>query len=130
MKIYVTRQSTIGEIQKDFRDMYPYLKLEFYKHADHANGARNGRLQASFVQGKINSGRVYVAIDISPHISTSDLEADIFETLGISAQVFRRSGNIWMCTTHTDQWSLRLQNEEGKASCNTVDFDQGLQEEE
>lgn len=118
MKLYVNQSSTLGEIQKDFRDMYPYLKLEFYKRIQTGNRGTpsKDRLQANYLPGKINTGRVYAAIDISPQRSASELETDILNTLGVSAQVLRRSGTIWIQTTDTDKWSLRLQNEEGRAS--------------
>jgi len=118
MKLYVNQSSTLGEIQKDFRDMYPYLKLEFYKRIQTGNRETpsKDRLQANYLPGKINTGRVYAAIDISPQRSASELETDILNTLGVSAQVLRRSGTIWIQTTDTDKWSLRLQNEEGRAS--------------
>lgn len=118
MKLYVNQGSTLGEIQKDFRDMYPYLKLEFYKRIQTGNQGASSRdkLQANYLPGKINTGRVYATIDISPQRSAGELENDILDTLGVCAQVFRRSGNIWIQTTDTDKWSLRLQNEEGRAS--------------
>ena len=98
--------------------MYPYLKLEFYKRIQTGNRETpsKDRLQANYLPGKINTGRVYAAIDISPQRSASELETDILNTLGVSAQVLRRSGTIWIQTTDTDKWSLRLQNEEGRAS--------------
>lgn len=98
--------------------MYPYLKLEFYKRIQTGNpgAASRDRLQANYLPGKVNTGRVYAAIDISPQRSVSELENDILNTLGVSAQVFRHSGSIWIQTTDKDKWSLRLQNEEGKAS--------------
>jgi hypothetical protein len=118
MNLYVNQGSTLGEIQKDFRDMYPYLKLEFYKRIQTGShrASSKDRLQANYLPGRINTGRVYAAIDISPQRSAGELENDILDTLGVSAQVLRRSGNIWIQTTDTDKWSLRLQNEEGRAS--------------
>jgi len=122
MKLYVNQSSTLGEIQKDFRDMYPYLKLEFYKRIQTGNqeASSKDRLQANYLPGKINTGRVYAAIDISPQRSAGELESEILDILGVSAQVFRRSGNIWIQTTDTDKWSLRLQNEEGRASYRSI----------
>ncbi|WP_217605899.1 hypothetical protein [Chitinophaga sp. GbtcB8] len=122
MKLYVNQSSTLGEIQKDFRDMYPYLKLEFYKRIQTGNqgASSKDKLQANYLPGKINTGRVYTAIDISPQRSAGELENEILDILGVSAQVFRRSGNIWIQTTDTDKWSLRLQNEEGRASCISI----------
>jgi hypothetical protein len=32
---------------------------------------------------------------------------------GLSVQVFRKSGNVWLETSATDNWTLRQQNNEG-----------------
>jgi hypothetical protein len=43
-----------------------------------------------------------------------ELENDLREGFHLNAQVFRRSGNIWLETTMTDKWTLKQQNEHGK----------------
>lgn len=43
------------------------------------------------------------------------LEKDIWEALGIAAQVYRRSGDLWIETSLTDDWTLNRQNKEGEA---------------
>ncbi len=44
------------------------------------------------------------------------LENVFYETYGLKVQVFRLSGNIWLQTTSTDEWTLHEQNRKGGAS--------------
>jgi hypothetical protein len=43
-----------------------------------------------------------------------DVEQLLWDAFGLSVQVFRKSGNLWLETTVTDQWSLAYQNEQGR----------------
>ena len=36
------------------------------------------------------------------------------KTFGLSAQVFRLSGDVWLETTSTDNWTLEEQNSTGQ----------------
>ena len=36
------------------------------------------------------------------------------DQFSLAVQVFRRSGNLWLETTMTDNWTLRQQNEHGR----------------
>jgi uncharacterized protein (DUF1697 family) len=49
----------------------------------------------------------------SAETTVADLENTFFRDFGLSAQVFRRSGNVWLETSATDSWSLMQQNSEG-----------------
>lgn len=53
-------------------------------------------------------------IDFSEQTTVQELEKKIEDQLGLHIQVFRRSGNIWLETTVTDEWTLSFQNEQGK----------------
>jgi hypothetical protein len=41
-------------------------------------------------------------------------EKDFEKILGLSAHIFRKSGNVWVETTLNNDWPLEEQNEEGK----------------
>ena len=47
-------------------------------------------------------------------MTVTDFENALMDQFGLSAQVFRRSGNIWLETTITDYWTLKQQNEHGR----------------
>ena len=42
-----------------------------------------------------------------------DLETGFRERFGLSVHVFRKSGNLWIETTMTENWTLKQQNEHG-----------------
>jgi len=43
-----------------------------------------------------------------------DLEKMFKNRFNLSAQVFRKSGNLWLETTMTDNWTLLQQNNHGR----------------
>jgi len=44
----------------------------------------------------------------------SEVEQLFQDVYGLSVQVFRKSGTIWLETTATDDWTLNKQNDEAK----------------
>ena len=52
-------------------------------------------------------------VSINGHLKASTLEKNFRDTYGINVQVFRKSGNIWLETTVTDDWTLSKQNRKG-----------------
>ena len=51
---------------------------------------------------------------LSDGMTVTDFENALMDQFGLSAQVFRRSGNLWLETTITDYWTLKQQNEHGR----------------
>lgn len=108
---------TIKEVQEDFTNAFPYLKIEFFRNGEVRKDrypaqmmiAHNRTLKEAWVRKK-TEGR----FPLSETMSVSDLENTFLDHYGLSVQVFRRSGNLWLETTMTDSWTLRQQNEHGK----------------
>ena len=50
---------------------------------------------------------------MNEQMAVNELEEQFVSKFGLSAQVFRKSGNVWLETSATDSWSLRQQNDEG-----------------
>ena len=44
----------------------------------------------------------------------NELEKIFKDQFGLAVQVFRKSGNLWLETTMTDNWTLQQQNNHGK----------------
>jgi hypothetical protein len=63
---------------------------------------------------KISNHMQQYRIEFHDTTSVQDLEQLIWDAFGLSVQVFRKSGNLWLETTVTDQWSLAYQNEQGR----------------
>lgn len=106
---------TIAEIQSEFRDMFPGLKLEFYrsKHESHKGSPVDDQwpstMQISAIRNKHNKGELILA----PDMTVSNLENEFEEKFGLHVQVFRKSRNLWLQTSVTDEWTLEKQNLKG-----------------
>lgn len=116
MRIDLINSKSLGELQKEFNDRYPYLRIMFFsKPHQHGKGTERKYLQNANVtleQCRIkNDGG---ALEFDEHITVGELEEKFAEQFGLYIQVFRRSGNLWLETTATDNWSLHHQNEQGK----------------
>jgi hypothetical protein len=102
----------VQEVQYDFNNQYPFLKLEFYKVTPRKPGLRE---QLAHTLSLKNAGlKTAGYIDISNDMSVGELEKIFQEQFGIVAQVSRKSAGVWLETTMTDKWSLQKQNEYGK----------------
>lgn len=116
MKLIINSERLIREVQHDFNVAFPFLKIEFF-----ANG--NGGHQSSSAKKRVPAGiKVHEAskvnhngtLDLKDTMTVAELERKLKQEFGLAIQVFRKSGNIWLETTMTDNWTLRQQNEHGK----------------
>ena len=116
MQIRIHPTRTIKEVQSDFSNYFPYLKLEFFsqsafslpaiqQHIALPSNKKIGRAQTNLSDGYLN---------VVPEMKVKELEQKLKEEFSLSAQVFRRSGNVWLQTTMTDNWTLQQQNEHAK----------------
>lgn len=114
MKLYISKNKTISDVQKDFSNQYPFLKLEFYKRqkADPTLPVKKQLSQSVLLNaaGLEKNG----VIEVEDEMTVGELEKTFLLQFGLSAQVSRKSGIIWLETTMTDNWTLKKQNEYGK----------------
>lgn len=109
-------------MQSEFNNLFPYLKLEFYK-------CQSGKITAapdSVVSPEIylftltrllKPGGIY--IEFSELTTVKELERQIWKQTGIHVRVFRQFGKTWLPTMLTAEWTLQLQNEEGAIMANS-----------
>ena len=64
--------------------------------------------------GEITSSPRFGKISIHGHQKVRTLEKHFNELFGVDIQVFRKSGNNWLQTIVTDDWSLSEQNKMGE----------------
>ncbi len=108
--------NTLAEIQEAFRAKFPYLKIEFY-HSPHKAGEGSPpkeQLDSAIRIGELSGAVQQADIKIDGAIQVKTLEQHLSEQFGLNAQVFRRSGRLWLQTTKTDDWTLAMQNEHGE----------------
>mgnify|MGYP003563826774 CR=1 FL=1 len=114
----IASEKKLIELKREFHSLFPYLRIEFYSgHHEAGEGSpKEKQLDSDLTVEQVSGKALNEDYNILPSITVSELEAYFDENLGISAQVFRRSGNLWMQTTATDHWTLEEQNRKGGAS--------------
>jgi len=116
MYLHITPTRFIADVQKEFNDKFPFLKLEFFQKRPSAPGLPLKKIivlnqSLKDIQPGIHDDST---VEIRENMKVEDLENIFKDQLGLIIQVFRRSGNVWLETTMTDKWTLDHQNEHGK----------------
>lgn len=116
MEIKINDQLTIEEIQKRFSEHFPFLNLEFYSrmHEPGEGSAERVKLGKSLTIGAARTLENAGEISIRGNQKVSTLEQSFHEHYGLNVQVFRKSANVWIQTTTTDDWTLSEQNKKGE----------------
>lgn len=122
MLIQIKENLKISEIQEQFSSIFPFLKLEFIKNKTHARTSviKQPLIDINKTLYEIRTILKDSFITISPTMTVSELENQFIDIFGLSTQVFRKSGNIWLVTTVTDKWTLEEQNRQGEIITNQV----------
>ena len=107
MKLEITKKTSVSDVKEKFSEHYPGLKLEFYKEKSKDGINKEGALDET------SNFKKEANISIDKNRTVADFENEFWDATGVAAQVFRQSGNIWLQTTRTDDWTLEKQNEQG-----------------
>jgi hypothetical protein len=113
MEIHINKTKTINSIQEEFQKHFPYLKIEFYNHA-HSQGEcslKKNTLNSNLTIEAVQKHELSDTIKINGLTKVGDLESTFAKNFGLSVQVFRKSGKLWLQTTATDNWTLAEQNQ-------------------
>lgn len=117
MEILIDDASRLCDIQKEFSKHFPYLKLEFFgpqPEQEKVFTRKNLITDTRQTLGDVRHLHCLGHISIYGHLKVSTLEQNFRENYGINVQVFRKSGNIWLETTVTDDWTLSKQDRKGR----------------
>ncbi|MDZ4757558.1 MAG: hypothetical protein SGJ10_05395 [Bacteroidota bacterium] len=117
MKITINDSQKIFEIIEKFSQLFPYLKVDFFSNPSHSNNTskRNLVIYTNKTLGECRTVQKKGSILITPYMTVRELEAEFNDIFGLSMQVYRKSGKIWLETTVTDSWTLEEQNKQGQA---------------
>lgn len=115
MHLHIAPDRLISEVQQDFNQEFPFLKLEFFDSRSFNRSSvsgkqllpQNQRLADAFRQ--VQDGD----IDVQEGMKVSELESIFRQQFNMAVQVFRKSGNLWLETAMTDNWTLGQQNNHG-----------------
>lgn len=117
MQIQINTETRIANAQNKFNEVYPFLKMDFYYKPHDINelSAVADMISSNELFSSVNTFLRPETIDIGEQRTVAQVEKEFYDKLGISMQVSRRSGDIWLQTSKTDDRTLEKQNETGKA---------------
>lgn len=112
----ITDEKKLVDIQREFQEKFPFLKLEFYAqpHAAGVGSSNKTLLPALSKIGEVRTVHNTGDLSINGHLKVKNLEQLFHQQYGLNVQVFRRSGELWLQTTSTDDWTLSEQNQKGQ----------------
>ena len=123
MQLGIRKDSRIVDIQKEFNQYYPYLKMEFFRHPFSQNKMLQKTEKIDPRESIVQLTRFYdqASINIDQKKTVAQLVNDFLEEFGLSILIFRKSGNLWIETSLTDSWTLDRQNKIGESFSNSPD---------
>lgn len=124
MEIKISADTKFNEVQDKFATEFPYLKVEFYKekYSENEVSTKDRISSEKLISEQVKSFKPNT-IDITSTETVAEVEKEFYEKFGITMQVSRKSGRIWIETSKTDDRTLESQNELGKTmSTDQVDI--------
>lgn len=116
MQIKIQQAMSIHDFQAAFQQYFPFLKIEFYEKMHQVGEAspQKNQYNHQMTFGEIQPALPDGVLTISPDITVLELENILETTYGLSAQLFRKSGSVWLQTIRTDNWTLQALNDEAE----------------
>lgn len=109
MYLQITPKFAISDVQEAFSSTFPFLKIEFIKKPENANGSSDNHAASATIRSVQDEN-----LEITGEMKVRELEQALDRWFPFDARIFRRSGNIWLETTMTNDWTLEHQNEHGR----------------
>lgn len=119
MTLHLFPEKTLGATQAEFSTAFPGLKLAFFSKAHPAYEGSEAKLlvqNAPMPLSELAPGMKTGQLLLDPTMPTWQVERLFEEEFGLHVQVFRRSGNLWLETSVTDDLSLEAQQAKARAS--------------
>jgi hypothetical protein len=116
MLLKITSNRLISDIQKDFNEEFPFLKIVFFNKKSISSSDYSAKqiIPQNKKIGEIQINAVDGNIEIEEEMKVNKLENIFKDQFNLAVQVFRKSGNLWLETTMTDNWTLQQQNNHGR----------------
>lgn len=112
MEIHIDRKRRLSDIQEDFKKRFPYLKVEFF--TSQGAGRKENMIDARKTVGELSDLKDDLTLKINGLMTVTEVEKMIKDNTGLHAEVFRKSGKVWLRTSATDSWTLDEQNHEAR----------------
>lgn len=119
MKTTIADSKTLHEIQTEFNNRFPFLRLEFVAKKTKPGADFRDKRNLNSALSSYRTDGLGETIILDENMTVLELESQFMKRYGLNAQVFRRSGKLWLETTATDKWTLGYQNEQGQELSNS-----------
>ena len=113
--IHISDDVKLKDIKETFNNKFPHLKIEFFaeEHEEGEASSYSSMYDDELYLKHIRKNHTQGNLSIDGHVKTSTFENGFKEHFGVNIQVWRRSGNMWLQTTSTDEWTLSRQEKKG-----------------
>ena len=109
----VTIDTHLLTVQLAFNEKFPHLKIAFYKNAHDRNELSPiaEEVFRDYTIGEINPDFKESEFLLYENEKVSEFEEKMEKIFGLHVQVLRKSGQTWIQTSVTDDWTLKKQEE-------------------
>jgi hypothetical protein len=120
MQLKIDKNKTLGDLQQEFNHAFPFLKLEFFRNGNtlYKKYPTLLLLDKSLTVQEARRMDKNGELDIGEEMTVGELENEFRNRFGLTVQIFRKSGKLWLETTMTEHWTLKQQNEHGEEISN------------
>jgi hypothetical protein len=115
MELHMKEESKVMDIQKEFSQAYPFLKMDFFKSVKDRLRWTAGMVKLLPEESLNNYFRTDAIrlVNIQFDKTVMQVKNEIEDLLFLKVVVLRKSGNVWIETSLTTGWTLEQQNREG-----------------
>jgi len=116
-ELHMKNETTCRSLQEDFWISYPYLKIEFQKYQQTFGGLmiRTEKLLPEVKMMAFYRKPLIKTINIDSDRTVLQVIREFESALYLKLLILRRSGNSWIETSLTTDWTLEQQNREGRS---------------
>lgn len=101
-------------LQNEFTIQFPFLRIMFYSEPHSKQQGSSTKFEGDKSTTKFEAQCNRSEIELLPTMQVSTLKQRIQQNYGLLIKVFRKSGDAWIDTTPTSNWTLEKQNAQGK----------------
>lgn len=113
MELIIGYTTTVDDVLMQFNALYPFLQLQVYSSLPtwHKSIQKLVKMPPGQLIKTWAPTHSQVSLSIENKITVAQL-VDSLKAIGLRARVSRKSGNQWIETSLTDDWTLEQQNRE------------------
>lgn len=116
MILHIHGNRNLKELQDDFNNYFPYLRLEFFAkpHRKLMRSSMRRKLHSYLQVDTVRSRQRNGALTVDGNMPVHELEQLLQQQYDLSAQVFHFAKGEWLMTDATDVATLTELNEQGR----------------